>query len=183
MAQMLVALQAVRLAEAGQVTHPADALDEMRERFLIFGVRAPFGWITRLRAYGKKIQNSTTSMGYIYWSDDEQTLSYKELQLSMLGFRQFVVKQVQLAQTQLEGLFLLHEEEVREKTVPRLALHELRDDPTNNTRGWSFLKDTRTRAALPTTGERWLLDRVLETSWLRDEFLELRRIGQEDHVL
>jgi hypothetical protein len=66
MAQMLVALRAVREAEAGQASHAADALDEMRERFLLYGVRAPFGWIARLRTYGKKIQNSTTSMGYIY---------------------------------------------------------------------------------------------------------------------
>jgi hypothetical protein len=55
MAQMLVALRAVREAEVGQVSHPADALDRMRERFLLFGVRGPFGWITRLRTYGKKI--------------------------------------------------------------------------------------------------------------------------------
>jgi hypothetical protein len=82
---MLVALQAVHLTKAGAVSHPADALDEMRERFLLYRVRAPLGWITRLRTYGKKIQNSTTSLGYIYWSDDEQTLSYKDLQLSMRG--------------------------------------------------------------------------------------------------
>jgi hypothetical protein len=55
MAQMLVALRAVRDTIAGQVSHPVDALDEMRERFLLFSVRAPFGWITRLRTYGKKI--------------------------------------------------------------------------------------------------------------------------------
>jgi hypothetical protein len=40
---MLVALQAVRLAETSQVTHPADALDEMHKHFLLYGVRAPFG--------------------------------------------------------------------------------------------------------------------------------------------
>jgi hypothetical protein len=68
-------------------------------------------------------------MGYIYWSDDNQTLSYKELQLSMSAFRQFVAKQVQLAQMQLEGLFLSHEDKIREIIVPRVALHELRDDP------------------------------------------------------
>jgi TATA-binding protein-associated factor Taf7 len=90
MAQMLVALQAVHLTKAGVVSHPADALDEMRECFLLYGVRAPFGWITRLRTYGKKIQNSTTSLGYIYWSDDEQTLSYKDLRLSMWGLHQFI---------------------------------------------------------------------------------------------
>jgi hypothetical protein len=65
-------------------------------------------------------------MGYIYWSDDKQTLSYKELQLSMSAFRQFVAKQVQLAQMQLEGLFLSHEDKIREIIVPRVALHELR---------------------------------------------------------
>ncbi|KAF9882715.1 hypothetical protein FE257_005499, partial [Aspergillus nanangensis] len=167
----------------GQAVYPADALDEMREWFLLFGTRAPFGWITRLRTYGKKIQNSTTSMGYIYWSDDEQTLSYKELELSMSGFRRFIATQVELAQADLERLFLLHEEEEREQIVPRLVLYELRDDPTNNRWGWNFLQDARTRTALSTTGERWLLDRVLETSWLREEFLELRRIGQDDHVL
>jgi hypothetical protein len=101
MAQMLVALRAVREAEAGRVSHAADAVDEMRERFLLYGVRAPFGWIARLRTYGKKIQNSTTSMGYIYWSEDEQTLSYKDLRLSMRGLREFVAAQVTRAQAEL----------------------------------------------------------------------------------
>ncbi|GFF61387.1 conserved hypothetical protein, partial [Aspergillus udagawae] len=167
MAQMLVALQAVHLTKAGAVSHPADALDNMRERFLLYGVRAPFSWITRLRTYGKKIQNSTTSLGYIYWSDDEQTLSYKDLRLSMRD---------------LARLFLLHEEEVREEIVPQLALHKLQDDPTKNQRGWNFLQDQRTRAALPTTGERWLLDRVLGTDWLREEFLQLHQISQQDQA-
>lgn len=181
--QMLVALQAVHQAQTGQVSHPADALDTMRERFLLYGVRAPFGWITRLRTYGKKIQNSSTSIGYIYWSDDEQTLSYKDLQLSIRGFRGFIRTQVALAQTELERLFLLHKEEVREEIVPQLALYELRDDPTNNQRGWNFLRDTRTRQALPTTGERWLLNRVLGVDWLRDEFLQLRGFRQADEVV
>ncbi|KAJ5117456.1 hypothetical protein N7448_011088 [Penicillium atrosanguineum] len=48
MAQMLVVEQAVQMADDGLVAHPADALDDMRERFLLYGVRAPFGWISRL---------------------------------------------------------------------------------------------------------------------------------------
>jgi hypothetical protein len=35
-AQMLVAEQAVQMANQGHVGHPADALDEMRDRFLVF---------------------------------------------------------------------------------------------------------------------------------------------------
>ncbi|KAH1429790.1 hypothetical protein KXX32_004328 [Aspergillus fumigatus] len=87
MGQMLVVEQAVQMVDEGLVTHPSNALDSMRERFLMYGVRAPFAWITRLRTYGKKVQNTTTSLGYIYWSDDEQTLSYKELRLSMGDLR------------------------------------------------------------------------------------------------
>lgn len=89
-AQMLVAEQAVALAERGSVAYLTDALEDMRPWFLLFGVQAPFGWIARLRTYGKKIQNSMTSLGYIYWSDDEQTLSYRDLRLSMTGLCDFV---------------------------------------------------------------------------------------------
>ncbi|GFG01000.1 conserved hypothetical protein [Aspergillus udagawae] len=150
MAQMLVALQAVHLTKAGAVSHPADALDDMREHFLLYGVRAPFGWITRLRTYGKKIQNSTTSLGYIYWN--------------------------------LARLFLLYEEEVREEIVPQLALYKLQDNPTKNQQGWNFLWDQRTRATLPTTGEQWLLNHMLGTDWLWEEFLQLHQISQQDQA-
>jgi hypothetical protein len=115
----------------------------MCERFLIYGVRAPFVWITQLRTYGKKVQNTTTSLGYIYWSDDEQTLTYKELRLSMQGLRQFIRTEVTLAQLDLERLFLLHEEESREAVILTLELQALHDDPTNNQRGWNSLQDPR----------------------------------------
>lgn len=107
MAQMLVVQQAVQMADDGTVPHPADALDEMRERFMLHGVRAPLGWVLRLRTYGKKIQNTTTSLCYIYWSDDHETLSHKELELSMASFRRFVRDQVEHCQMALEQLFLI----------------------------------------------------------------------------
>ncbi|KAF7184797.1 hypothetical protein CNMCM7691_006405 [Aspergillus felis] len=77
----------------------------------------------------------------------------------------------------LARLFLLHKEEIREEIVPQLALHKLQDDPIKNQRGWNFLQDQWTWAALPTTGERWLLDHMLGTDWLREEFLQLYQIS------
>ena len=175
MAQMLVVEQAVQMTDDGRVAHPADALDDMRERFLLYGVRAPFGWISRLRTYGKKVQSNTTSLGYIYWSDDEQTLSYKELRLTMTDFQRFARTQVTLAQSDLEKLFLLHEDEERETVVPLLSLHQLQDNPTHNQRGWNFLHDRRNRDILTVNGERWLMDRLLQSDSLRGEFLEIRK--------
>ncbi|KAJ5602288.1 hypothetical protein N7510_011822 [Penicillium lagena] len=173
--QMLVAQRAVQLADDGEVEHPGDALDRMRERFLMFGVHAPFGWITRLRAYGKKIQNTTTSIGYINWNDDHDALSYRELHLTMDGLRRFVRVEVELAQYDLERLFLLSEDDEREGVVPELPLHRLADDPVNNKRGWNFLQDPRNQAILPTTGQQWLLQRVLMSESLRKEFTEVQR--------
>ncbi|KAI9034791.1 uncharacterized protein KD926_005471 [Aspergillus affinis] len=178
-AQMLVAEQAVHLAESGTVAYPTDALDDMRARFLLFGVQAPFGWIARLRTYGKKIQNSTTSLGYIYWSDDEQTLSYRDLKLTMTGLRNFVRIQIELVQQSLEDLFLLHDEETRDDIVPVLSLQKLQDDPVNNRRGWNFLQNHANSRVLSPTGKQWLMDRVLTTDWLRDEFLEIRSSDSE----
>ena len=59
--------------------------------------------------------------------------------------------------------------------MPELPLHRLTDDPVNNRRGWNFLKHPANRAALPTTGERWMLDRILASDALRKDFVQLRR--------
>ncbi|KAE8549021.1 hypothetical protein EYB25_007536 [Talaromyces marneffei] len=121
----------------------------MRERFLVHGTRSPFAWITRLRTYGKKIQNTTTSLGYIYWSEDQQQLSYKGLEMTIESFRRFVQTEIEKAQQSLEILFLLYEEESRESVIPPIPLSQLRDDPSESRLGWNFLQDAHNAEALP----------------------------------
>jgi hypothetical protein len=81
MAQMLVIQRAVLAADYGEVEYPADILDVMRDRFMIYGSSSPMNWALKLRAYGKKIRDSTTSLGYIIWSEDGTGLSYKDTEL------------------------------------------------------------------------------------------------------
>ncbi|KAJ9666405.1 hypothetical protein H2201_003593 [Coniosporium apollinis] len=130
-AQMLVIQRAVLTAEGGDMEYPSDMLDELRERFMIRGTRSAFDWAYRLRAYAKKV------------SEDKETVTYKDVELQMAGFKEFVAVQVQLAQKQLEELLLLHPEEKREEVVPTFYLHRLQDDYSNNKKGWNFLKDAR----------------------------------------
>jgi hypothetical protein len=130
--------------------------------------------VLQLRSYGKKIQSATTSLGHLRWSDDKETLSYKELELRMGDFKRFVSTQVELAQAELERLLLLHPDETREGVVPVFRLRELKDNPAENRKGWSFLRDGRNREVLREDGDRWLLDRVLDADWLRQEFVEVR---------
>ncbi|KAL5373648.1 hypothetical protein PMIN06_012450 [Paraphaeosphaeria minitans] len=172
--QMLVIHMSVMMAEDGKIEHRADVLDEMRERFMIHGSLSPFNWVLRLRAYGKKIRNSSISLGYIYWSDDHERLTYKKLALSMAGLKRFVAVQVDLAQSDLEQLLLVHGDEKGEDMIPTFELCDLKDDPTECAKGWTFWKGPRNKDLLP-EGKRWMLDRVLNTDALRAEFMELRK--------
>lgn len=171
-AQLLVIQRAVAATECGEAEFPADMIDEMRERFLLYGSRSPMNWMLRLRSYGKQVRNHTTPLGYIQWSEDNQVLSYKNLILSMPDFRRFIREQVAIAQSQLEDLCLLCVDESRELTIPELFLHDIRDDPTNNTRNWSFLNDPRNKATIANRGD-WLLNRVFDAEPLQRQFVDV----------
>lgn len=179
--QMLVTQRAVDLADRHQVQHPGDALEEMQARFLMYGVRYPFSWIVRLRTYGKKVQNTSTSLGSLIWSGDQQSLQYRDLQLTMDSLANFIRSQVKLTQFELERVFLLDDGESRADMIPELPLHQLTDDPVNNQRGWSFLKHRKNRQLLSTPGERWMLDRIMTTESLRKDFINVQPAIWPEH--
>ena len=119
--------------------------------------------------------SNTTSEGHILWSEDGQTVTYKDVSFSIDALKDFVAAQVREAQQQLEGLLLLHPDKSREDVVPKLHLHRLQDNHANTQQGWNFLKDPRNEAVLEAGGERWILNRVLGNRWLRDEWVKLAR--------
>lgn len=175
--QMLVAQRAVVAVDEGEVDDPCELLDDMRDRFLIHGSRSPFSWACQLRVYGRKVRDSTTCLGYISWSDNRETVSYKALELSMTQFKLFVADMVRTGQELLTRLFMLHPDEQREDVVPQLRLLRIKDNAAENDRGWSFLKDPRNKSELP-DGRRWLMARVLDSDWLRDEFVQAKGVDK-----
>jgi hypothetical protein len=58
--------------------------------------------------------------------------------------------------------------------IPAFKLRNLKDDPTESAKGWSFCTDPRNKDIL-LEGKQWMLDRVLETNALQAEFIELRK--------
>lgn len=167
--QMLVLEAAVRAMESGKVDNPLDPLEEMRQRFMTVDNCTPFSWAVSLRSFGKQIRDSTTSLGYIQWSDDEQTVHYKDVELTMQSFRRFILVQVQRVQNLLSDVLMLGVDEAREDMIPMIHLHRLRDNPAVIENGWNFLDDERNRALLPCK-KGWLLHRVLRTDRLREQF-------------
>ncbi|KAK7177672.1 hypothetical protein PSPO01_16282 [Paraphaeosphaeria sporulosa] len=132
----------------GEVDHPSDMLDEMRERFMVRGSRTAFDWACRLRSYAKKVVSNTTSLGSITWSEDGSSVQYKDTGFSMDALRKFVASQVLKAQQELEGLLLLHPDEARDDVVPHVLLHRLQDNHGNERKGWNFLQDQRNSGQL-----------------------------------
>jgi hypothetical protein len=103
-------------------------------------------WAQKLRTYGKKIQDTTTSLGHIIWTDDGEQLTYKDFEVTMTNLKSFVAKQVSIAQQQLHDLLLIHEDEDREAVTPKFNLRRLKDDLSISELGWNFLKHTENSA-------------------------------------
>jgi hypothetical protein len=170
MAQLLVLQRAVVAAECRETEFPSEALDEMQDRFTVLESRSPMSWVLKLRSYGKKVRESKTCLGSLIWSDDGEKLSHVNLELTISQLRYFVRFQLDRAQTQLEEILFVHPTEVREQIVARISLKDLKDNPAISDPGWDFLQDPRNTALHG--HERWLLNRVLEKDWLRDELLK-----------
>ena len=87
------------------------------------------------RSSGKRIRDSITTLAYIQWSEDGQTVFYRNMELAFSGFIRAEVEQTQAL---LENLFLLSHDEQRSDVVPVVALHRLRDNPAVTESGWAF---------------------------------------------
>ncbi|GAB7336608.1 hypothetical protein MBLNU13_g10306t2 [Cladosporium sp. NU13] len=172
-AQMLVIQRAIVGVEKGEATYPAELIDELRERFLVYSSRTPFSWACRLRAYAKKVRDSTTSLGCILWNEEGNAVSYKQIgQLTMVSLREFVSAQVRKAQSQLEGLLLLHPQQRRNDLGVDFWMHRVADDASNSSCSWNFLRLERNTTGQLPIRDNWLLERVLDEHWLSDEFLK-----------
>jgi hypothetical protein len=110
-------------------------------------------------------------LGYISWSDDGLSVSYKGISnLTLEAFRGFVRDQVHTAHAQLKDLLLLYPEEKPEDIDIRFWMHRVVDNPAENSRSWNFLSHSHnTQGTLPVR-DKWLLERVLKAEWLQDEF-------------
>jgi hypothetical protein len=171
-AQLLVIQKAVLVAQQHPGSYLADFLEEMRARFLLASGRSPFSWASRLLVYSKKARDCTTTEGYISWSDNGQSVSYRDVQdLHMDGLRRLVRIQVTKAQEELEGVLLLHPSECRGDLDIAFYLHRVTDNAAEGRNGWNFLQHQANLQGTLPDRKQWLLRRVLQNEWLQDEFL------------
>jgi len=177
--QFLVVQYAVDAAANGEVAQSADLLDSLRNRFMVHTTRSPFSWACRLRTYGKRIRDSTTCYGYISWTVDGQIVSYRDISgLRMDHFKQLVRGQVEQARVQMEQLLYIRPGETRGDLGINFQMNRLVDDAAEGRFGWNFLQDTRNLEGELPNREDWLLERVIENDWLRDDFMAFSETGK-----
>jgi hypothetical protein len=141
----------------------------MQERFMVYGTHSSVNWAQRLRSFEKQINEITTSLGYLSWTDNSEHLSYKGLELGMTDLKKFLATQTAVTQSLLEELLRVHRDKERDDIVPLVNLYRLKDDSANSKPGWSFLDNLRNDQLQG--HDQWLLNRVLDESWLQQEFL------------
>lgn len=56
-------MRAVVAVETGETEYPADMLEVMQDRFIVYGGRSLIKWVQKLQVYGKKIRDSTLGTG------------------------------------------------------------------------------------------------------------------------
>jgi len=168
--QLLVIRQSVYEVERGRVDYPSTAIEEMRIQFMTYDGRTPMGWIHGLRAYGTKLLANRTVDGDISWSDDLETVCYKEFQCSMTNFRKFVTALSEKAQRQLAELFLVQEGESLGDVAPAVRLFAIKDNPKESKAQWNFLKHDGNEHLFD--GSTWMIDRITGNANLFQQFFE-----------
>ena len=140
---------------------------DMMNRFMIRGSHSPMQWMLDLRTYGLKIHYNTTSAGHIDWIGDQ--IVYKNLQFSMRQFRSMIHGLVtETRRIMMEDLLFVPQL----GAVPAIQWDALRDNPSDNTPGWSFMQDERHEWAV--NGDWWLFNRAWEHEEVKRRFVRPR---------
>ena len=134
------------------------------DKCMIRGSQGAMQWIFDSRAYGMKIQYTSTAPGNVDWMGDQ--IRYKQIEFSMNQLRSMVHGLVFETYRALERVLY-----VSETDFPRIPWFQLRDDPTREGIGHSFVQDER---------NPWTVD---GQTWLIDNLIELRVLQQRGDII
>ena len=171
MVQLAVSERAIEASTRGEVEEPGHALEAMVKRFMVYGTRSPFCWVCRIKGFAHSIAETTTSLGEIEWRENGELVLYREAKFTMTQLRQLVRSELDETFERLAKIMLVDrsDDATFRKTVPRLRIHSLVDDPSEGAPGFSFLSHPANKQLHGHEG--WLLDRVVATRSLRHRFL------------
>jgi hypothetical protein len=156
-------------------------LNKLRRRYMCLGCLAPTGEFISLHDYGRSLARADGPAFRVRWSEDGETVYYRDSSLQMTQFRALGHRLLDLAETSCRRLMY--------DWAPVIDLNRIKDDLCNNQHGFSFVQHPANglsdaylqllprACAVPEgpllTGNRWDRDAVLQYLRDRQRFLEL----------
>ncbi|KAI4192308.1 MAG: hypothetical protein LQ350_008675 [Teloschistes chrysophthalmus] len=177
--QLLTISLSLRKSRAKPGQAPGAFLQRFRKAWLVSSGHTPFAHLLALRSYGRRVRNCTTSQGFIQWSDDLSSLTFKDIEFNLDRFRGFLHIELDLLQDELAQLLLVDrsgEEAALEPPVSGLQdldLEKLQDNPAKRDVGWSFIQEPDNRLG---GLNQQLLGRIFQEEDLQDRFLANARL-------
>ena len=130
----------------------------------------PMDWIFESRSYGLKIRYTTVAEGKISWKKDE--VRFQKFHCTMGQLIDSIHNIVSEAE-QLLGQLLLYTTNgtgiIDISQIPHISISKLEDDCSEESMGYSFLKDRRNM--WPVEGKTWLLERICSNQELYQQWI------------
>jgi hypothetical protein len=106
-------------------------LNKLRRRYMCLGCLAPMGEFISLRDYGRSMAWTDGPVFRVRWSDDGETVHYRDSSLQMTQFRALGHRLLDLAEASCRRLMY--------DWAPVVDLNRIKDDLCNNQLGFSFV--------------------------------------------
>jgi superfamily II DNA or RNA helicase len=129
---------------------------------------SPMNFVLQTRRYGFHIIDSQPKLGHVQWYNDNQSIAYRSIRFSMAELRNMA----QSLANKLNHLManLLYIDLDREELPDLIPWDVIRDDPSEDTCGYSFLAHPD-NAQWAERCKEYLVHRIFSNDTLRDQWL------------
>jgi len=169
--QIVVLSYCLDLIGSGGARSMTRCIVSIRDEWLLNDTAGPVAELSGYRLLGFEIGRDTVNQAQMRWHGDENTIVYKDVQLTMDQVKELVAKELHAARDILERDLCFGME-----GAPLYEPAELVDNWDASMPGQSFLTDTRNAPYL-SDGQTWIFDQLR----LRPELMKLMYRARSKH--
>lgn len=142
------------------------ALKHRCQHWLTNDSASPVGTVMGWRLYARKIAADTLPPAWTGWDLTGETVTHREVVMTMTGWRELLANQIKKATNLLEGPLLFDAGDNPQRPRPRVR--DMQDVPSQTRPSYSFV-DERRNGLQPHA--RWLYHRVFDVDAVRERFI------------
>jgi len=165
-AQLLFLEHHIRKQQAGKEKDFTQSIADCVKEWMTHLSSSPIGWLNELRAYAYIVAQNTQMEPNIWWDDNHQSVTYRNVQISMDEFRGLMKDQLQKATVILEQELCFTNTDY---PLPAIDLRAILDQQRKSQPKYSFLMEEENGLG---NAKRWLDRRVRNDPKLLETFAD-----------